>query len=138
MAAKIYARSMDGLIDACFDQLQDLRDGISNANETIAFAKAAEMIVRGVEADLKRKALQYAHDQRMLELNNRKLELTYDKNQEATEATDGGADQMAQGCTTAQIGGSGTCNADEEIRSGSSSHKKTVELYPELREIDDE
>lgn len=74
-SAKTYARSVDGLIDACFDQLEDLRDGISNSNETIAFAKAAEMIIRGVETNLKARALQYAHDQRMAELSNDRLEL---------------------------------------------------------------
>ena len=79
---------MDGLIDAAFDQLQDLRDGIASAHETIAFAKTADLIVRGVEADLKRAALVYAHEQRMRELENRKLEITY-----GIETEDGSGDQ---------------------------------------------
>jgi hypothetical protein len=75
MAGKHYTRDMQGLIDACFDQLQDMRDGIATAAETIAFAKSADIVVRAVETDLKREALKYAHDQRMLQLANERLAL---------------------------------------------------------------
>jgi hypothetical protein len=89
MASKQYERTIDGLIDACFDELQDLRDGLSTANDSIAFAKTAEVMLRGVEIDIKRKAMQQAHEQRMYLLANERLELTYAKRREETE--NGGA-----------------------------------------------
>lgn len=80
MASKQYARSMDGLLDACFDQLQDLRDGVSNPAETMAFARTAEVAVSAVDAQSRKLALEFAHVQRVLELENRKMELANEQN----------------------------------------------------------
>jgi len=97
MAGKQYKRDMDGLIDACFDQLQDLRDGISNTSETTAFAKTAELIIRAAEADVRRQAMHYMHEQRMLELRNQRLGILTDaRNPNAAGDTESDLEAMGE------------------------------------------
>lgn len=63
--SKVYARSIDGLVDALFDQLQDIRDGISTPAEAEVFARNAELIIQATDASQRAKALQMSHDQEM-------------------------------------------------------------------------
>jgi len=54
---KQYSRTPEGLVDALFDELQDLRDGVHAAPETNALAKLAEIAVRAMELDLREREM---------------------------------------------------------------------------------
>ena len=64
---KIYDRTMSGLRDALFDELQDLRAGIANPNEALAFAKLADKIIQTVVLDLR------ANEMRLRQIENTPL-----------------------------------------------------------------
>lgn len=64
-AQKKYDRTSAGLRDALFDELEDLFNGVSTANEAIAFSKLAGNIIASGELDLKRDILEEAKARRL-------------------------------------------------------------------------
>lgn len=64
---KVYERSPAGLRDALFDQMEDLRDGISSADEAIAFAQLSNQVLKTAEAEHRQKAIELQERQTELE-----------------------------------------------------------------------
>lgn len=69
--AKQYARSTDGLRDALFDEMEDLRVGASHPQEALAFASLAGRVIESCDLDLRREAANERAEQRAL--RNREL-----------------------------------------------------------------
>ena len=70
--SKKYERTIIGLRDALFDELEDIRDGVSAPHEAIAFSKLAQNIITTVEVELKKEILQEAKARR--ESHDKELE----------------------------------------------------------------
>lgn len=51
---KKYERTLDGLRDSLFDELEDLREGTSGPHEAIAFSKLASQIVATCDVEIRR------------------------------------------------------------------------------------
>lgn len=68
---KAYARSTEGLRDALFDEMADLRAGIATPQEASAFANLAGRIIESVQADIA--VQQLAIRKRQLELDSAEL-----------------------------------------------------------------
>jgi len=54
---KNYDRTMAGLREALFDELEDLREGHSSPHEAIAFSKLADNIIGSLDIEIKQQAL---------------------------------------------------------------------------------
>ena len=56
-AKKTYARTLEGLRDSLFDELEDLRQGVSAPHEAIAFSNLARQIVNTADIEIRRSEL---------------------------------------------------------------------------------
>lgn len=137
MAGKKYERNIDGLIDACFDQLQDLNDGISDKEETVAFARTADVIVRAIEVTTKREALHFSHKQRMAELTIKRLEIIHDAktiNQEDLSESEI-ADDFDEGSEEGGVGSDSGALGIEEAGGGEATRLRLESCLDNVEQV---
>jgi len=72
---KSYPRDIGGLRDALFDEIEDIRDGVSSPHEAVAFCSLAETVLNTYECELKARAFQISMQERELRLEENKLKI---------------------------------------------------------------
>jgi hypothetical protein len=76
---KVYARSVEGLRDALFDELEDLREGASSPHEAVAFSTLAERVLDTFDKEMKKAAFDMAVKERAQRLEELKVALLEQK-----------------------------------------------------------
>lgn len=77
---KSYPRDIGGLRDALFDEIEDIRDGVSSPHEAIAFCSLSESVLETYSCELKARAFQLSVQERQLHMAERRLELDRKQN----------------------------------------------------------
>lgn len=74
-ARKTWSRSIEGLRDALFDELEDLRSGASSPHEAVAFSTLSEVVLATFDKEMKKAAFDMAIKERAVQLEERRVAL---------------------------------------------------------------